>query len=78
MFNKLFSKETPKIEAPPIHKKVKRNQDNQEEVKKRIQNNLSGSKFRLLNELLYVNNSQKAVEHFKENPEDFSTVIFLT
>ena len=42
-----------------------------------MDNNLSGSKFRILNELLYVNDSKEAVDHFKNNPEDFDIVLHL-
>jgi len=39
-----------------------------------MDDNLFGSKFRLLNELLYVNESKIALDHFKTNPSDFDIV----
>lgn len=75
MFNKLFS--SPYKEStikPNIPYKSKKIIKHKNELKSRIDSNLSGSKFRILNELLYVNNSEYAHQHFKVHPEDFDIV----
>jgi hypothetical protein len=71
MFNKLFSESKGKPETTHKHRKIKKHKN---ELKARIDSNLSGSKFRILNELLYVNPSSFAHDHFRHNPEDFEIV----
>jgi ribosomal RNA-processing protein 8 len=39
--------------------------------KNKMEENLLGSKFRILNEKLYTISSEEAFEYFKKNPEDF-------
>lgn len=36
-----------------------------------LREQLQGSKFRLLNEFLYTTDSKKALDHFRENEQDF-------
>jgi ribosomal RNA-processing protein 8 len=40
-------------------------------IKNKMEENLLGSKFRILNEKLYTISSEEAFEYFKNNPEDF-------
>jgi ribosomal RNA-processing protein 8 len=40
-------------------------------IKNKIEENLLGSKFRILNEKLYTISSEEAYDYFKNNPEDF-------
>lgn len=51
-----------------LKKKTKRSESKLED---KINENLLGSKFRILNEKLYTIPSDEALEYFKNNPEDF-------
>ncbi|KRX03877.1 hypothetical protein PPERSA_04755 [Pseudocohnilembus persalinus] len=50
-------------------KQMKKQQNSIDQISK----SLEGSKFRMLNEFLYTENSQIAKDHFKNNKEDFLT-----
>ena len=43
-------------------------------LQKKMEEKLMGARFRFLNQKLYESNSHDALEHFKENPEDFKNV----
>lgn len=58
----------------PIKKKIKKEKKS-DSVTSRMDINLSGSKFRLINEFLYTNESKTSFKHFKANAADFKTVI---
>jgi len=49
----------------------KKDKKGQTSIKNRIEENLLGSKFRILNEKLYTISSEEAFDYFKNNPEDF-------
>ena len=49
-----------------LQKKTKKNS-----IKSKLENNLSSSKFRIINEKLYTMSSEEASKYFKENKEDF-------
>jgi hypothetical protein len=43
-------------------------------IHNKINENLLGTKFRILNEKLYTTSSEEAYQYFTENPEDFDIV----
>ena len=58
----------------PIKKKIKKEKKHESVISK-MDKNLSGSKFRLINEFLYTNESKTSFKHFIANAADFKTVI---
>lgn len=45
-------------------------------LQRKMEEKLMGARFRFLNQKLYESNSHDALEHFKENPEDFKNVSY--
>ena len=43
----------------------------------KMEQKLCGARFRFLNQKLYQSHSQDALNHFKENPEDFEKVFYF-
>ncbi len=45
-------------------------------IHNKINQNLLGTKFRILNEKLYTTSSEEAYKYFTENPDDFDIVTY--
>ena len=46
-------------------------------LQRKMEEKLMGSRFRYLNQKLYESDSKEALQHFKQNPEDFKNVSIL-
>jgi hypothetical protein len=51
--------------------------NNSSSIENKMNENLLGAKFRILNEKLYTTSSEEAFDYFNNNPEDFEIVNFL-
>lgn len=77
---------TPKMVTKPVIIKAttkvnaKDNEDSRigkSKLQRKMEEKLRGARFRYLNQKLYQSSSRDALNHFKENPEDFKNVIYL-
>lgn len=59
------------------HKLLKRKTKRAESLFNKLSSDLTGAKFRILNEQLYTMKSDDAFEYFKDNEDDFEIVYYI-